>query len=145
MGSKNIFYDAPGKFQDTRFEKIHNVTFPSAVEASKLVAEEIATGIRSCINKPYLLGLATGSSPIGVYRELVALHKKEGLSFKNVITFNLDEYYPIEKNDLLSYNHFMNYHLFDHIDIPKENINIPRGNVSSKAFTVIATSMRKNK
>ena len=132
MGSKNIFYDAPGKFQDTRFERIHNVTFPSAAEASRLVAEEIATGIRSSINKPYILGLATGSSPIGVYRELVALHKKEGLSFKNVITFNLDEYFPIEKDDLLSYNHFMNYHLFDHIDIPKENINIPKGNISSK-------------
>ena len=100
MESKNIFYDAPGKFQDTRFEKIHNVTFSSAAEASKLVAEEIASGIRSSINKPYILGLATGSSPIGVYRELVALHKEEGLSFKNVITFNLDEYYPIEKEDL---------------------------------------------
>ena len=132
MGSKDIFYDAPGKFQDTRFERIHNVTFPSAAEASRLVAEEIATGIRSSIKKPYILGLATGSSPIGVYKELVSLHKKEGLSFKNVITFNLDEYFPIEKNDLLSYNHFMNYHLFDHIDIPKENINIPKGNISSK-------------
>ena len=95
MGGKNIFYDAPGKFQDTRFERIHNVTFPSAAEASRLVAEEIATGIRSSINKPYILGLATGSSPIGVYKELVSLHKKEGLSFKNVITFNLDEYFFI--------------------------------------------------
>jgi len=132
MGSQKIFYDAPGKFQDNRFEKIHNVTFPSATEASRLVAEEIATGIRSSINKPYVLGLATGSSPIGVYKELVSLHKKEGLSFKNVVTFNLDEYFPIEKNDLLSYNHFMNYHLFNHIDIPKENINIPKGNISSK-------------
>ena len=132
MGSQKIFYDAPGKFQDNRFEKIHNVTFPSATEASRLVAEEIATGIRSSINKPYVLGLATGSSPIGVYKELVSLHKKEGLSFKNVVTFNLDEYFPIEKNDLLSYNHFMNYHPFNHIDIPKENINIPKGNISSK-------------
>lgn len=132
MGSENIFYDAPGKFQNTRFERIHNVTFASAAEASKLVAEEIATGIRSCINKPYILGLATGSSPIGVYKELVSLHKKEGLSFKNVITFNLDEYFPIQRDDLLSYNHFMSYHLFDHIDIPKENINIPEGDISSK-------------
>ena len=132
MGSENIFYDAPGKFQNTRFERIHNVTFASAAEASKLVAEEIATGIRSCINKPYILGLATGSSPIGVYKELVSLHKKEGLSFKNVITFNLDEYFPIQRDDLLSYNHFMSYHLFDHIDIPKENINVPEGDISSK-------------
>ena len=98
MGSKNIFYDAPGKFQDNRFEKIHNVTFPSATEASRLVAEEIATGIRSSINKPYVLGLATGSSPIGVYKELVSLHKKEGLSFKNVVTFNLDEYFSLKRS-----------------------------------------------
>ena len=90
MENKNIFYDAPGKFQDTRFERNHNVTFPSAAEASRLVAEEIATGIRSSINKPYVLGLATGSSPIGVYKELVFLHNKEGLLFKNFVTLNLD-------------------------------------------------------
>ena len=63
MGSKKIFYDAPGKFQDNRFEKIHNVTFPSATEASRLVAEEIATGIRSSIDKPYVCLLYTSPSP----------------------------------------------------------------------------------
>jgi len=76
-----------------------------------------------------VLGLATGSSPLSVYRELVRLHKEEGLSFKNVITFNLDEYYPIAKEDIQSYHYFMHSNLFDHIDIPKENINIPNGEV----------------
>ena len=77
-----------------------------------------------------VLGLATGSSPVKVYDELVRMHKEEGLSFKNVITFNLDEYYPMEKQDIQSYWYFMHEHLFNHIDIPKENINIPDGTVS---------------
>lgn len=76
-----------------------------------------------------MLGLATGSTPIGVYRELIRLHKNGYLSFKNVVTFNLDEYYPIKNNDPESYNYYMNYHLFNHIDIPKENINIPDGEI----------------
>lgn len=59
--------------------------------------------------------------------ELVRLHKEEGLSFNNVITFNLDEYYPISKTALQSYNKYMKDHLFNHIDIPEENINIPDG------------------
>ena len=77
-----------------------------------------------------MLGLATGSTPIGVYKELIKLYKKGELSCKNVVTFNLDEYYPIKKNDPQSYNYYMNYYLFDHIDIPKENINIPNGEIA---------------
>ena len=71
--------------------------------------------------------MATGSTPITVYAELVRLHREEGLSFKNVITFNLDEYYPMSPNSQQSYVHFMNEHLFDHVDIPRQNINIPNG------------------
>ena len=66
------------------------------------------------------LGLATGSSPMNVYKELVRLHLEEGLSFKNVITFNLDEYYPISKQDIQSYFYFMHENLFNHVDIKKE-------------------------
>ena len=77
-----------------------------------------------------VLGLATGSSPITIYSELVRLHKEENLSFKNVITFNLDEYWPMNKNSRHSYHKFMFDNLFDHIDIDKKNINIPNGNVS---------------
>ena len=78
-----------------------------------------------------VLGLATGSSPITIYSELVRLHKEENLSFKNVITFNLDEYWPMNKNSRHSYHKFMFDNLFNHIDIDKKNINIPKGNVSS--------------
>ena len=99
LDPKNLSYTEPGKFEETRFEKIHNVIFESSAEASILVAHEIAELIRSkqASGETCVLGLATGSSPIKVYEELVRMHKEEGLSFKNVVTFNLDEYYPMEK------------------------------------------------
>ena len=113
----------------TAFEKIPVKIFKSSEEASKYVADHIATLIRTRQkeNKPAVLGLATGSTPTRVYAELVRMHKEEGLSFKNVHTFNLDEYYPMQPDALQSYVRFMREHLFDHIDIPKENINIPDG------------------
>ncbi|WP_340106031.1 glucosamine-6-phosphate deaminase [Rhodohalobacter sp. 8-1] len=115
----------------TYFEKIPTVIYEESSEASIAVADEIADLIRKkdSENKPTVLGLATGSTPVRVYDELVRLHKEEGLSFKNVITFNLDEYYPIEPNSLQSYVRFMNEHLFDHIDIPDENVHIPDGTI----------------
>ena len=92
--------------------------------------------INSKKNKPFILGLATGSSPIGVYKHLVEYYKKGKVSFKNVITFNLDEYYQINKSHPQSYFTFMQNHLFSHIDIPSANINIPNGNI--KADEVLA-------
>ncbi len=77
-------------------------------------------------------GLATGSSPTGVYNELVRMHKQEGLSFKNVHTFNLDEYYPMQPDSLQSYVRFMKEYLFDHIDIPPQNIHIPDGTLPAE-------------
>ncbi len=132
--NKNIVYKEAGKFEETRFEKIHNVIFNSSNEASILVAKEIATLIRDkeSQNQPCVLGLATGSSPVKVYEELVRLHKEEGLSFANVITFNLDEYYPMDKHNIQSYYYFMHEHLFNHVDILPENINIPDGKISSE-------------
>jgi len=131
---KNIGYTQAGKFEDTRFEKIHNIIFKDSNEASILVAQEIADLVREkeSQNNPCVLGLATGSSPIKVYEELIRIHKEEGLSFANVITFNLDEYYPMDKNNLQSYFYFMHEHLFNHIDILPENINIPNGKVDSE-------------
>ena len=127
-----IIFSQPGAFEDTRFEKIHNVVFLNSVEGSICVAQEIANLIKSKQekNKLCVLGLATGSSPIKVYEELVRMHKDDGLSFYNVITFNLDEYYPMEKNSVHSYHYFMHHHLFNHIDINPENINIPNGAIS---------------
>jgi len=131
--NKEISYSPPGKFEETRFEKIHNVIFDDSNLASILVAQEIATLIKQkqLENKPCVLGLATGSSPINVYEELVRMHKEEGLSFANVITFNLDEYYPMDKHNIQSYYHFMHEHLFNHVDILPENVHIPNGKISN--------------
>ncbi len=77
--------------------------------------------------KMAVLGLATGATPVQVYANLVKMHQEEGLSFENVITFNLDEYYPMHPDAKQSYVSFMDEHLFGHIDIKKENIHIPDG------------------
>ncbi len=128
-----IKYTEAGKFEDTRLEKIHNVIFDNSEKASIIVAHEIANliKVKALQNEKCVLGLATGSSPIDVYEELVRLHKEEGLSFKNVITFNLDEYYPMQPENTQSYWYFMHEHLFNHIDILPENIHIPDGTIKS--------------
>ena len=133
ISNNSISFSPSGKFEETRFEKIHNVIFENSNEASNIVAKEIADLIKekSKNNEHCVLGLATGSSPIKVYEELVRMHKDEGLSFENVITFNLDEYYSMEKENIQSYHYFMHEHLFNHIDILPENINIPDGTVNS--------------
>ena len=78
--------------------------------------------------KPFVLGLPTGSSPVGTYIELIELVKQGNLSFQNVVTFNMDEYVGIPEDHPQSYHHFMDNNLFNHIDIPRENINILNGN-----------------
>ncbi len=117
--------------KSTRLEKVKTRVFQDSTEGSKLVAGEIARVIREKQEKgeTAVLGLATGSSPVGCYDELIRMHEQEGLSFGNVVTFNLDEYYPMEPDTLQSYVRFMRENLFDHIDIPEENINIPDGTV----------------
>lgn len=134
MNPSKIAYKVPGAFEEHRFEKLHNVVFDSPLSGSFAVAAEIASLIRSKQEKgeKCVLGLATGSSPISVYKQLIKLHKEEGLSFHNVITFNLDEYYGLQPTDINSYHLFMRENLFDHIDLPAENINIPSGNIESK-------------
>ncbi len=124
------------------YEKIPTRIFEDPKEASKSVAQEIADLIRSKQkeNKKCILGLATGSSPLTVYAELVRMHNEEGLSFKNVITFNLDEYYPMEQDAIQSYWRFMREHLFDLVDIPKENYFIPFGNIPQKEIAEFCRS-----
>ncbi|WP_445738185.1 glucosamine-6-phosphate deaminase [Mariniflexile sp.] len=130
----DISYKEPGKFEETRYEKIHNVIVDSSNEGSLIVAREIADLIKrkQQANKNCILGLATGSSPIKVYEELVRMHKEEGLSFSNVVSFNLDEYYPMDKSNIQSYYYFMHEHLFNHVDILPENVNIPDGTISTE-------------
>ncbi|PWA11007.1 glucosamine-6-phosphate deaminase [Flavobacterium laiguense] len=129
---RDISYKTAGQFEETRFEKNHNEIFKNSTDASLIVAQEIADLIRSkqAKNKPCALGLATGSSPIKVYQELVRMHKEDSLSFANVVTFNLDEYYPMPKESNQSYHYFMHQHLFNHVDIKPENVNIPDGTVA---------------
>src|SRR4028118_1085519 len=109
------------------FEKIPVKIYHTPTEGSKYVAGVIADCIREKQqnNEPIVLGLATGSTPISMYKELVRLHREEGLSFKNVITFNLDEYYPLAQEAMQSYRRYMKENLFNHIDIAPENCNIP--------------------
>lgn len=115
----------------TRFEKMPVSIFSTATYASIWVACEIAGLIRTrqSEGKMCVLGLATGSTPVGVYNELVRLHKEEHLSFKNVITFNLDEYFPMKREELQSYYRFMHEYLFDLVDILPQNVNIPDGTI----------------
>lgn len=126
MIAKNFIPKGEGA---NRFEKIPVQIYEKPTEAVQAVAQEIAQLIRerAAQHKTCVLGLATGSSPIKLYQELVRMHKEEGLSFKNVITFNLDEYMPMAKESVHSYHYFMHDHLFNHIDIQPENIHIPDG------------------
>lgn len=100
-------------------------------DASRRVAREIADRVRqkNAEGKRCVLGLATGSTPTGVYAELVRMHREERLSFRNVVTFNLDEYHPMSPTDLQSYRRFMQEHLFNHVDIDPANTHVPDGTI----------------
>ncbi|MEZ5275185.1 MAG: glucosamine-6-phosphate deaminase [Opitutaceae bacterium] len=115
--------------ESEQLERIRTCVFPDAGSGSVDVAHQMARLIRERgdAGRTTVLGLATGSSPIRVYEELCRLHREEGLSFARVVTFNLDEYYPMDPDELQSYVRFMHEHLFDHIDIRPENIHIPDG------------------
>lgn len=96
-------------------------------EVSKEAADIVAAIIRN--NPEAVLGLATGSTPIGTYKELIRMYKEEGLDFSNIKSFNLDEYVGLDENHPNSYRYFMNTELFNHINIKKENTHVPDGMV----------------
>ncbi len=100
-------------------------------EIASTIARRIAALIRekNARGEPAVLGLATGSTPIGIYRELIRMHREEGLDFSDVLTFNLDEYYPMAPDSIHSYHRYMWENLFEHIGIPRENVRIPRGDL----------------
>ena len=112
-------------------ERIRTVVVEEHDDIARLVAARIATlvGERQASGQPVVLGLATGSTPIGVYRELIRLHHSEGLSFRHVVTFNLDEYYPMSPDSIHSYHWYMRENFFSEIDILPENVHLPRGDV----------------
>jgi glucosamine-6-phosphate deaminase len=115
-------------------ERIPTFVFERAADASSTVAQEIAQLVRekAGAGETCVLGLATGSTPTQVYGELVRMHREEGLSFANVVTFNLDEYWPMEPHALQSYRRFMDEHLFKHIDIDPANTHVPDGSLAAE-------------
>jgi glucosamine-6-phosphate deaminase len=127
------------------FEKMPVKIWHDAMAASDHVARSIALAIRQRQQDgaKIVLGLATGSTPIKVYEALVRMHREEGLSFHNVITFNLDEYYPMDREAVQSYWRFMHEYLFDHIDIPAENIHVPDGSKSMEEVEAYCAAYEK--
>lgn len=117
--------------QEERFEKIHTLIFDDSQAAAVNLASQVADLIRTRLieGRGVVLGLATGSTPVPFYRQLIRLHREEGLSFASVTTFNLDEYYGLPRDHPESYYRFMRDQLFDHLDIPEEQIHLPDGTV----------------
>src|SRR6516162_8356322 len=111
--------------------KVPTLVFPTSVQAARHVALMIESLIRqnNSAGRPTVLGLPTGSTPVGLYRELIRLHKEAALDFSRVVTFNLDEYYPISPEDPQSYRRWMNETLFSHINIQPHNVHIPDGEI----------------
>jgi glucosamine-6-phosphate deaminase len=110
---------------------IPSYVFDSHGDLARLVAQTISRLIRerNGFGQAAVLGLPTGSTPVGVYRELIRMHREEGLDFSHVVTFNLDEYFGLDRDQLQSYHRWMFEHFFDHVNIPRENIHIPDGTI----------------
>jgi glucosamine-6-phosphate deaminase len=105
-----------------------------AIAVARRIAEVMAAA-RAAGRRP-VLGLATGSTPVGVYRELVRMHREEGLSFAEVVTFNLDEYVPMDPESPHSYHRYMREHFFDHVDLDPADTHVPRGDLPRDALDV---------
>jgi len=112
--------------------KVPTLVFSTSAQAARHVALMIESLIRqnNSAGRPTVLGLPTGSTPVGLYRELIRLHKEAGLDFSRVITFNLDEYYPMQPDDPQSYRRWMQETFFNHVNIPPQNINVPDGTIT---------------
>ena len=117
----------PARIPVVRIDDPDELAAAVARRIARLIREHQAAGL------PTVLGLATGSTPVGVYRELVRMHREEGLSFHSVVTFNLDEYFPMDPADLHSFRRFMWENFFGEIDIDPEKVHLPRGDVSREA------------
>lgn len=112
-------------------ERVSVRIFDDPAQIAYQIADHVAALIkaRNAAGKTTVLGLPTGSSPIGVYQHLVRMHREDGLDFAHVVTFNIDEYYPMQPDSLQSYHRFMRENFFDHVNIARENVHIPRGDI----------------
>ncbi len=125
--------------------RVPTVVFPNSVAAAKYVAREIDKLVRArnAAGRHTVLGLATGSTPVGLYRELIRLHKDEALDLSQVITFNLDEYYPLPKEDPHSYFRWMHETFFKHVNVKWENIHIPDGTMRQEECEAFCAEYEK--
>jgi glucosamine-6-phosphate deaminase len=121
----------PASAPHTALERIRTIVLDGHAAIAKVVADRIATLIRerAAARQNVVLGLATGSTPIGVYRELLRMHAEDGLSFRNVVTFNLDEYWPMPPESIHSYHRFMWENFFSHVDIVPANVHLLNGEI----------------
>ncbi len=112
--------------------KVPALVFPTSAQAARHVALMIESLIRqnNSASRATVLGLPTGSTPVGLYRELIRLHQEAGLDFSRVITFNLDEYFPMKPDDPQSYRRWMQETFFDHVNVPPQNVHVPDGTIA---------------
>jgi len=127
-------------------EKIPVEVYDSSTAVARVVADAIVSLVkaRAAEGKNTVLGLATGATPTGLYEQLVRLHKKDGVSFRNVVTFNLDEYWPMQPGSFQSYRRFMQEHLFDQIDIDPRNTHVPDGTIPREQVSRYAEQYEKS-
>src|SRR4051812_23035023 len=111
--------------------KINTLLFDSNQAVARHVAQAVAQLIRerNAAGQRAVLGLPTGSTPVGIYRELARMHREEGLDFSGVVTFNLDEYFGVQPDQLQSYHRWMFEHFFNFVNVPRDQIHIPDGSV----------------
>jgi glucosamine-6-phosphate deaminase len=130
--SESQFSRQPWRSQGV--ERVPVLIFDDPGGLAKQAARQVRTLIeaKQAAGDLAVLGLPTGSTPIGVYQELIRMHREDGLDFSNVVTFNLDEYVPMEPDSLQSYHRFMRENFFDHVNVPEENIHIPRGDLPER-------------
>src|SRR6516165_6115326 len=114
--------------------KVPTLVFPTSAQATRHVALMIESLIRqnNSAGRPTVLGLPTGSTPVGLYRELIRLHREAKLDFSEVITFNLDEYFPMPPDGQHSYHLWMWENFFKHVNVRKDNIHIPDGMIAEE-------------
>lgn len=119
----------------TRFEKVNTNIFPTENDGAKYIVGKIVDAIKSKGDAPFVLGLTTGNTPIGVYRRLLAEYKAGNVSFANVIVFSLDEYFPIKPTEHQSRNYRTHEELINHIDIKPENVHFPDGTLAIESVS----------
>ena len=126
----------PATEEGRRHERVPTVVVRDADDLAVLLADRIVAVIRACVAERgrCVLGLATGSTPLGIYRELIRRHQAGEVSFQHVVTFNLDEYYPMPADSPHSYRRYMWENLFQHLDIPPEQVHIPDGRSPARSI-----------